>query len=114
MEPQSQHRSAESTGFLVAVAVVALYGIAEAGIHAGLLHPDCHKEGIPWGMVLLVFALVLPKTLGRATAGDIWRIGLKALWRPRGSSSFTAPGDGPVTAESEVQSTGPSPSKPGA
>lgn len=28
--------------------------------------------GIPWGVVIIVGACVLPKTIGRVTAGKIW------------------------------------------
>lgn len=29
-------------------------------------------HGIPWGVVLVVGGLVLPKTIGRATSGRVW------------------------------------------
>jgi hypothetical protein len=31
-------------------------------------------HGFPWGVVILVAALVLPKTVGRATAGKVWDV----------------------------------------
>jgi hypothetical protein len=93
LKPES-HQQIETIGFLTAVVVVALYGLVEVGIHAGLLHPVC-KTGIPWVMLMMVGALVLPKTLGRATAGDIWRLGIKAMWRPRGSLEIPQPDEEP-------------------
>ena len=32
----------------------------------------CSGHGVPWGVVILVGAMVLPKTIGRATAGKVW------------------------------------------
>lgn len=33
---------------------------------------SCASHGIPWGVVIVVGACVLPKTVGRASAGRIW------------------------------------------
>lgn len=60
-------------GMLVVVAYVLLVEIMP---HSGLMAcstPPVHP-GFPWGVVILVAALVAPKTLGRASAGRIWEI----------------------------------------
>lgn len=34
--------------------------------------PACADHGIPWGVVIVVTACVVPKTIGRVTAGKVW------------------------------------------
>lgn len=60
-------------GGLVAAGYVALVEILP---HSGLMScavPTTHPS-FPWGVVILVAALVAPKTLGRATAGKVWEV----------------------------------------
>jgi hypothetical protein len=46
---------------------------AESAARIGLKVGECaYDSNFPWGLVVLVCALVLPKTLGRATAGKVW------------------------------------------
>lgn len=59
-------------GGLIAAAYVVLVEIVP---HSGLVTcqmPTGHG-GVPWGVVILVVAMVLPKTIGRATAGAVWQ-----------------------------------------
>lgn len=78
---EKHSRLIEDVGFLVAVLLVGAYGAVEVGVHAGLLHPEVHDHSIPWPMVIGVGALILPKTLGRASAGRIWGIALTRFGR---------------------------------
>lgn len=81
MSPRDRGRGVEDVGFLVAILLVLLYGAAEAAAHVGLVRPvpagaTCPPpvHSLPWALVLSVFALVLPKTIGRASAGRIWEL----------------------------------------
>lgn len=65
-------RRLEDWGMIVGIAQAALYGVAEFLIHIGVVTPK--STGIPWMTIALFFGCVLPKTLGRATAGKIWEI----------------------------------------
>lgn len=91
--PQAAHRMVENIGFLGGALVAVLYGTAEAAQQAGLLQNPAHSRGIPWGLVIIVGALVLPKTLGRATAGKIWQAGVVAALKRRLSSAHPKQGD---------------------
>jgi hypothetical protein len=61
-------------GGVIAAAYVVGVEILPAVLHslgkAGA--PGDHE--FPWGVVILVAALVLPKTVGRATAGKVWEV----------------------------------------
>jgi len=54
--------------------VMLTYGMGEALTHAGLVgRCEQHADtGLPWGLIVIVTASVLPKTIGRATAGSVW------------------------------------------
>lgn len=69
--PQQAGRRAENIGFYVAITIAALLGLVEIADRAGIL-PNAETGSFPWGVVLLQVMLVLPKTLGRATAGKVW------------------------------------------
>lgn len=70
---KAQHsRLIEDLGFVVALLIVTAYSGVDIGVHAGLLHPTVHTEGVSPGQIIVVSALILPKTLGRATAGKVW------------------------------------------
>ena len=63
-------------GGLMAAAYVGLVEILPHACHAvGRCAADPGGEhGIPWGVVIVVAALVLPKTAGRMTAGRIYEM----------------------------------------
>ena len=65
-------------GGLTATAYVVLVEVLP---HSGLVScqaPSPHP-GFPWGVVILVAAMVAPKTLGRATAGKVWDVVARRL-----------------------------------
>lgn len=71
-------RLLENIGFAVGVAVGAFYVVAVEAVPQlcyslgkCLQAPQPHP--FPWGVVIIVTALVLPKTLGRVTAGKVWQ-----------------------------------------
>lgn len=73
MSNNGNSRTIENVGFLAAVLIAVLYGLAEAASRVGVSLGECgHSHGIPWGLAIISGALVLPKTVGRATAGRIW------------------------------------------
>jgi hypothetical protein len=66
-------RVAEDIGFLLATVIATVFVLAESAARIGLKVGECaYDSNFPWGLVVLVCALVLPKTLGRATAGKVW------------------------------------------
>jgi hypothetical protein len=65
-------RIVEDGGFVVAVLIALAYGLAEALASVGFRLGTCEKAGFPWGLTVIVCALALPKTLGRASAGAVW------------------------------------------
>lgn len=70
-----RHRHIEDIGFLVAIAMTLLYGLAETARRIGLCHGDCSKDpGIPWVTLTMAFMCILPKMLGRVTAGRVWEV----------------------------------------
>lgn len=68
------HRSRRIEDWLAiaGVAQAMLYGIAEFLIHIGVVTPKSH--GVPYMTIALFLGCVLPKTVGRASAGKIWEI----------------------------------------
>lgn len=66
-------RWVEDVGFLAAIGIALAYGLAEAAARIGACIGPCAPDApFPWGLLLILGALVLPKVLGRATAGAIW------------------------------------------
>lgn len=67
------HRSrwVEDSLAVVGIAQAALYGTMEALARGGFLKHAEHP-GFPWVTVIIFAGCVLPKTLGRATAGRVW------------------------------------------
>ncbi len=61
---QKRSRLLEDVGFGAGVGI----GVFAAGREALGLGPD----GFPWVLLIVVAALVAPKTLGRATSGKMW------------------------------------------
>ena len=47
--------------------------------HVGLGCAPAADHGVPWGLVIIVTAMVAPKTLGRMTAGRIYEVLLNRL-----------------------------------
>lgn len=56
---------------IVGILQAALYGTMEALARGGFL-PHTEHPGFPWVTVIIFAGCVLPKTLGRATAGRVW------------------------------------------
>lgn len=66
-------RHLENAGLTAAIILTAIYCLAEASARVGFCKAVCPTEvSFPWGMAIMVVALVLPKTVGRATAGRVW------------------------------------------
>jgi hypothetical protein len=66
-------RALENIGFAVAIAVVGIYGLAEAAALLGArLGPHEPEHGFPVGQLIMCAILAAPKTFGRATAGQGW------------------------------------------
>jgi hypothetical protein len=63
-------RNIENWLALAGVLQAMLYGLAEFLIHIGLATPK--SCGIPYMTITLFLGCVLPKTIGRATAGKVW------------------------------------------
>lgn len=61
------------------------------------IHAPVPSNGIPWGVVILVGACVLPKTVGRATAGRVWDVVAGRIGRRSGTTP-KPPEDSDVTA----------------
>jgi Ni/Fe-hydrogenase subunit HybB-like protein len=58
--------------FVLAVLIACLYVLAETASRVGLLLGNCEaSNGFPWGVVVIVAALVLPETVGRAASSKI-------------------------------------------
>lgn len=65
-------RLVEDLGFAAAILIALAYGLAEALASVGFRLGTCAAAGFPWGLTIIVCALALPKTLGRASAGAVW------------------------------------------
>lgn len=64
-------RKVEDGAFIVAIILVTLWCLVAIAKSASLL-PATPNQGFPWELLTLCAALVVPKTVGRATAGRIW------------------------------------------
>lgn len=64
-------RKVEDGAFIVAIVLVSLWGLVAIAKSASLL-PQTPDQAFPWELVILVSSLIVPKTIGRATAGRIW------------------------------------------
>jgi hypothetical protein len=66
------HRNVETFGFAVGTFLVLCFGLVEvlhkAGVRLGPGEPD---HGFPWGTMIMATILIVPKVLGRATAGKL-------------------------------------------
>lgn len=56
---------------IVGILQAALYGTMEALARGGFLQHNEHA-GFPWITLAILGVCVLPKTVGRATAGRVW------------------------------------------
>lgn len=65
-------RLIEDMGFFAAVLIALAYGLAEAAASVGFRLGACASASFPWGLTIIVCALALPKTVGRASAGAVW------------------------------------------
>lgn len=66
-------RKLEDLGLLVGILLGLAYGLTEVYLNVYCAKFGCQSNGgFPIGFAIVVFALVLPKTLGRVTAGKLW------------------------------------------
>lgn len=67
-------RKVEDGGFLAAIVLVSLWCLNAILKSAGYIIGPCRNldDGFPWEFVILCAVLVVPKTIGRRTAGKIW------------------------------------------
>jgi hypothetical protein len=87
-------RRLEDWGMGAAIAVGCLAALARIGVNSWCSVRPCpaYRPGFPWELWLLMGMLVLPKVLGRATAGRIW---LALVTRGRRlTGRHPTPGDG--------------------
>lgn len=67
------NNSIKNVTFLLAVCIACLYVLAEAASRVGLLLGKCESNNsFPWGVVVVVAALVLPETVGRAASSKLF------------------------------------------
>lgn len=66
-------RALEDYGFMLALGIAALYGVGEFLIDMGLVDPPAQRR-VPWVTLILFIGCVAPKTVGRATMGQVWVI----------------------------------------
>jgi hypothetical protein len=85
------NRHAETIAFLIGVFGLGVNMIAETLLNMGFVLGPCEKAhaGVPWAVVLGSIVLIVPKTIGRATAGKALLETLSTL-RLRGRGSATA------------------------
>jgi hypothetical protein len=88
-------RQVENAGYWVALALVGVRGVLEM-VHEVVgwfmtLRP--HQHGMPWAFMVAVFCFVLPKWVGRATAGKVWGGIGTGLTRLVGRGRPAAPGE---------------------
>lgn len=95
-------RQIEDWGFLIACGLGLLYGIGEIIVYVVVslgLRP--HTEApFPWIVMAFFIGGILPKTLGRATAGQVWVVLAHGVARllTRGKNGGAAP-TSPATPE---------------
>lgn len=83
-------------GGLMAAAYVGLVEILPRACYAlGRCAREPTNADVPWGVVIVVGALVLPKTVGRATAGKVWE-GIATRLGRRPSRTTTEAPDEPA------------------
>lgn len=61
-------------GLIVAGYVVTVEMLPQICYTMGKCLVEHRSSGVPWGVLVLVAACVLPKTLGRVSAGKVWEI----------------------------------------
>lgn len=67
-------RQIEDWGFIIALVLGALYGLSEVIVYAVVslgIRPYVEAP-FPWLVMAFFIGGILPKTLGRATAGQVW------------------------------------------
>lgn len=64
-------RSVEDVAMYVGIGQAALYGVGEFLMQIGVVP---RYTGVPYMTIALFLGCVLPKTVGRATAGRIWTV----------------------------------------
>ncbi len=87
-------RKIEDWGMLVGLCLGLLYGIGEIVVHVVVslgIRPYTEAP-FPWIIVMFFLGCILPKTLGRATTGQVWVILAGAIARliPRGKNGSRA------------------------
>lgn len=60
-------------GLLAATYVIGVEVVPHVSYGLGRCQaPPAAEGGFPWGVAMVIAALVLPKTVGRATSGRVW------------------------------------------
>ena len=67
----------ENIAFLSGTLVLVFYGVLEALSHFGIIGSG--NGGIPWGLLLAGVLLVMPKTIGKAQAGEAFMLIAKGI-----------------------------------
>lgn len=70
------HRAIEDYGFIIGLGLMTLFGLAETAVYLAVSLGFVPRVDAPhpWIVILYVLLAVLPKYLGRATAGQVWVI----------------------------------------
>ena len=88
-------RMLEDVAFGLGIFLVGLRGVAEVAheVAGSLMELREHRHQFPWAFILSCGLLVLPKTVGRATAGKVWGAIGDGLGRLVGRGRPAGPGD---------------------
>jgi hypothetical protein len=70
--PQN-HRRFEDYGLVAGIAVVSIYALTESALKLGVARPATCASGFPYVTVMLALLLILPKMIGRRSAGEVWK-----------------------------------------
>lgn len=102
------NRIAETVAFLIGVFALATHVVVDQLMHLGFRIGPCvpeKAEGIPWGIIIVSIVLIVPKTIGRATAGQAILAGINAI-------TLRLTGRGAATATVSAQSPDGGDAKP--
>lgn len=74
-------RTLEDWGFGIGLGLMTLFGLAETAVYIAVSFSLVPRVDAPhpWILILFAFLAVLPKYMGRATAGQVWVILAKAI-----------------------------------
>ena len=79
MTPKATHpsRYIEDAGMIAAIGIGTIFSLVKISVYAYCsIRAGCaiYQPGFPTEFWLLMLVLVLPKTIGRASAGKVWEI----------------------------------------